>query len=499
MTSPSSAVYDVAIVGSGVSGASIARQLSKYELDVVVLEKHADVSFGVSKANSGVVHAGFHHPAGMLKTKLEIRGNMMFEALQHDLNFPFERIGILVAAFSPEEMETCQRLYAQGLANGVPRLELLSAEKARAMEPVLSPDVEGALFAPTGGIIEPYRYAFSLMESAQRNDVRLELNWELTRAERAAGAWELRAADSRRVKARWVVNAAGLYADMVSHILGAEKFTIIPRKGEEYLLQRGAAGFPGHVLFPMPSHRSKGILVIPTVEGTMMVGPTSREIPDREDVSTTAENLRQVFAGAKRMVPAISTQDVITAFAGMRPTLEDQDFYIDLSRRAVNVVQVAGIQSPGLTASPAIGLYVKDLLKAGGLTLTEKTNFQPDLPATTFVRRLSSEQMDECVQRDPAYGNIICRCENVSEAEVIEAIRKGHTTLDGIKFYTRAGMGRCQGGFCTYKILRILRRETGMPIEAITKRGPGSELILHRLDEQTGALRQVRICDHADM
>ncbi|MBN1553356.1 MAG: NAD(P)/FAD-dependent oxidoreductase [Phycisphaerae bacterium] len=474
--------YDVVIVGAGVCGAAIARCLSGYDIRVAVVEKCADVSFGVSKANSGIVHAGFHHPADMLKTKLEIRGNMMFEKLQHELKFPFERIGILVLAFSPEEMEVCRRLCAQGRANGVPRLELLSAEAVRGMEPVLSPDVEGALYAPTGGIVEPYRYVFALMEAAQGNGATLLLHWELDRAERNGDVWELRARDSRRVRARWVVNAAGLFADEVSRILAAEEFRIVPRKGEEYLLQRGAAGYPNHVLFPVPSRHTKGMLVIPTVEGTMMVGPTAREIEDRHDVSTTAENLRRVFDGAKRMVPAISTRDIITAFAGLRPTLEDQDFYIDLSRRAPNVVQVAGIQSPGLTASPAIALYVKDLLKAGGLTLTEKADTRTDLPETTAVRRLSPEQVDEHIRRNPAYGNIVCRCENVSEAEVVEAIRKGHTTLDGIKFYTRAGMGRCQGGFCTYKILQILQRETNQPIETFTKRGKGSELILGRLD-----------------
>lgn len=484
MTSRLCGTYDVVVVGAGVCGGAIARQLSKYDLRVAILEKCVDVSFGVSKANSGIIHAGFHHPTDTLKTKLEIRGNMMFEKLQHELKFPFERVGILVVAFSPEEMETCRNLYLQGCENGVSRLQLLNAAKIRAMEDVLSPDVFGGLYAPTGGIIEPYRYVFALIESATLNGVTLAPRWELAQAHRRQGVWELVSTGGETCRTRWVVNAAGLYADKVSGILGAEEFQIVPRKGEEYLLRRGAQGCPRHVLFPVPSHTSKGMLVIPTVEGTVMVGPTAHETDDKCDVSTSASNLRLVFDNAKRMVPAISSRDIITAFAGMRPTVEGQDFFIDISSMASNVVQVAGIQSPGLTASPAIGLYVKDLLKEAGLKLTEKPGFVHDLSASPVVRDLDGQSLAKLIERDRAYGNIVCRCERVSEAQIVEAIRKGHTTLDGIKFYTRAGMGRCQGGFCSYKILRIIQRETHMPIESITKRGPGSEIVLGTLEEE---------------
>jgi glycerol-3-phosphate dehydrogenase len=473
--------YDVAIIGAGASGASIARRLSAYDLRVVLLERRADVCFGVSKANSGIIHAGFHHPVTSLKARLEVRGNLMYEQLQHELGFPFKRVGILVVAFSYEEMKTVEQLYEQGIANGVPRIEICGRERVLTLEPKLNPDVVGALYAPTGGIVEPYRYVFALVESAMRNGVALKCNFEVTGAKRENDRWSIQSASGETVHARYAVNAAGLYADAVSRIFGAEEFTITPRKGEEFLLERNAAGFPNHVLFPVPGRHTKGILVIPTVEGTMMIGPTALEVDDKEDHTTTQENLDRIFGQAMHMVPVISRREIITSFAGSRPVMEGNDFLIDVSARAPQFVQVAGIQSPGLTASPAVGEYVKDLLKKDGLVLTEKTEYDPFLPEKPCVREQSPEGLSKLFEKDPAYAHLVCRCESVSEAEIVEAIRHGHTTLDGIKFYTRAGMGRCQSGFCTYKILKILARETGMPMEAITKRGGQSRLLLGRL------------------
>jgi glycerol-3-phosphate dehydrogenase len=283
------------------------------------------------------------------------------------------------------------------------------------------------------------------------------------------------------VRARYAVNCAGLYADRVSTLFGAEEFSIVPRKGEEFLLDRNARGLPGKVIFPVPTRISKGILVIPTVEGTCMVGPTAVDIEDKEDLATSQGNISKVFAAARRLVPALSERDIITSFAGLRPTLKGGDFYIDLSARVPRLVQVAGMQSPGLTASPAVAEHVKDLLKKAGLELAEKPDWDPDIEPVPRIRELAPFQVDELTRKDPSYGEVVCRCESVSEAEIVVAIRRGHRTLDGIKFYTRAQMGRCQGGFCTYRILRILARETGLPLERISKRGPGSELLRSEL------------------
>jgi glycerol-3-phosphate dehydrogenase len=470
-------LFDVAIVGAGVTGAAVARQLSQYDISVAVLEKYTDISFGVSKANSGIIHAGFHHNPSLLKSKLEVKGNMMFDTLQGQLNFPFKRVGILVIAFSYEEMKVLNTLHQQGMENNVPGIELCNRDKTISLEPKLNKDVVGSLYAPSGGIIEPYQFVFALMESACKNGVRLYTDFHLEQVRRSEETYTLYSTYNQKVRARYVVNAAGLYADDVSACFKGEIFKIIPRKGEEYILERNALGFPQHVIFPVPVKNSKGILVIPTVEGTMMIGPTASEIEDKEDFSTSRENLEKVFSLAMHMVPAISRNEIITSFAGLRPTLRGNDFYIDISTHAPHLIQAAGIQSPGLTASPAIGEYVEHLLVKDGLLLKKKDTYDPCLPVHHRIRECSEEQAKKLIDKDKAYGNIVCRCEFVTEAEIVEAIQAGHTTLDGIKFYTRAGMGRCQGGFCSYKILRILMRETGMLPGEITKRGQGSYII----------------------
>jgi glycerol-3-phosphate dehydrogenase len=488
-------MFDVAVIGAGVSGAAIARRLSAYKLQVALLERCADVSFGVSKANSGIIHAGFHHSPSSLKARLEIAGNLAFDALQAELGFPFRRSGIIVAAFSVEEMKVVEHLYEQGVANRVPGLEIVGRERVLSLEPALSQDVVGGLYAPTGGIIEPYRFVFALVESAVANGVTLLTGWEAAAGTWSGDHWRVRSTAGLQVEARWVVNAAGLYADAVSAMFGAEALSITPRKGEEFILDKGAAGPPSRVIFPVPTKNSKGVLVIPTVEGTVMIGPTAVEGEDKEDTATTPENLEQVFQLAARMVPRISKRDIITAFAGLRPTLPGDDFFIDVSKKAPHLVQVAGIQSPGLTSSPAIAEFVKDLLRDAGLPLTEKPSWKPAIPHMERTRDHAPWELDRLVERDPAYAHLVCRCEGVSEAEIVEAIRKGHTTLDGIKYYTRAGMGRCQGGFCTYRIMRLIARETGQPLESVTKHGPGSELVKARL--APGAADGIRIPERA--
>jgi len=466
-------LFDVAIIGAGVCGANAARKLSQYELKVALLEKEIDVSLGTSKANSGIVHGGFHDNKKYLKARLELQGALMFERLHNELDFPFERCGIVVVALHEDEMRSIEQLYRQGVDNGVIGIEMCSRERMLELEPTLSPDTVGGLYAPSGGIVEPYRFVFSLVESARKNGVDLLTEFAVASARLEGDAWVVKAADGREVRARYVVNSAGLYADAVSKAFGAEEFTIKPRKGEYYLLDKTAKAKPNRVIFPVPTAVSKGMLIIPTVEGTVLIGPTATSIEDKEDFSTTRKELEGILRSARTMVPSISENDVITSFAGLRPASGD-DFYIELSAAAPHLVQVAAIQSPGLTASPAIGEYVKDLLKKDGLRLVEKADWDPYIRKVPRARDLSPFELDEEAGRDPAYGDIVCRCERVSEAEIVQAIRAGHSTLDGIKYVTRAQMGRCQGGFCTYKIIKILMRETGMSYGEVTKRGGAS-------------------------
>jgi glycerol-3-phosphate dehydrogenase len=484
---PPGGAYDAAVIGCGVSGANIARRLSVYNIRTAILEKAADVSFGTSKANSGIVHGGFHHNKKYLKARLELQGNLMFDQLRRELDFPFKRSGIIVAALHEDEMKAVEHLYMQGVENGVIGIELCSRERILELEPKLSADTVGGLYAPGGGMIEPYRFVFALVESAMKNGVHLytdfkaaaaaydgEAQIQASAADR--GLWTIHAEDGRVVRARYVVNAAGLYADEVSRIFGGEEFTIKARKGEYFLMDRLTRARPDRVVFPVPTAVSKGMLVIPTVEGTVLVGPTADTVEDKTDYSTTAAHLEEILESGKAMIPSLSRNDVIASFAGLRPFLEE-DFYIAPSAKAPAFVQVAGIQSPGLTASPAIGLYVKDLLKGMGLNLTEKARWDPFVEDRPRSRELDPYEQDGLIAADPQWGNIVCRCEKVSEAEIVQAVRLGHYTLDGIKYFTRAQMGRCQGGFCTYKIIKIIMRETGLSWAELTKHGGASRLL----------------------
>ncbi len=468
--------FDVAVIGCGVSGANIARRLSAYNIKTAILEKAADVSFGTSKANSGIIHGGFHHNKKHLKARLEIQGSLMFDQLRRELNFPFRRCGIIVAALHEEEMKVIEHLYLQGVENEVIGIELCSRSRILELEPKLSADTVGGLYAPGGGIIEPYRFVFALVESARKNGVELFTNFQVSEANRSGDFWSIRAQDGREVKARYAINAAGLFADEVSKAFKAEDFKITARKGEYFLLDRLTKACPSRVVFPVPTTVSKGMLVIPTVEGTALVGPTADAVEDKNDFSTTAKHLEQIIVSGKTMIPSLSHNDVITNFAGLRPCL-GEDFYIEASKKAPAFVQVAGIQSPGLTASPAIAEYVKNILVDMGLQLTEKPHWDPYVEDHPRARELGFEELDNYIAKDSAWGSIVCRCENVSEAEIIQAVKLGHTTLDGVKYFTRAQMGRCQGGFCTYKIIKIIMREANLSWEEVTKHGGKSRIL----------------------
>ncbi|MDR0387611.1 MAG: FAD-dependent oxidoreductase, partial [Treponema sp.] len=383
---------------------------------------------------------------------------------------------IIVAALHEDEMKAVEYLYMQGVENGVIGIELCSRERILDLEPKLSQDVVGGLYAPGGGIVEPYRFVFALVESAMKNGVCLYTDFKVNAAVREGETWIVEAADGRKVRARYVVNAAGLSADEISRLFGAEEYAIKARKGEYFLMDRLTKARPDRVVFPAPTTVSKGMLVIPTVEGTVLVGPSADAVEDKTDFSTTAERLEQILDSGKKMIPSLSRNDVITNFAGLRPYLEE-DFYIEASKTAPAFVQVAGIQSPGLTASPAIGEYVKDILKGMGLSLTEKPGWDPFVEDRPKARELSPFELDRLIAADPAWGNMVCRCEKVSEAEIVQAIRLGHYTLDGIKYFTRSQMGRCQGGFCTYRIIKIIMRETGLSFDEITKHGGASRIL----------------------
>ncbi|OGV56613.1 MAG: hypothetical protein A2017_15770 [Lentisphaerae bacterium GWF2_44_16] len=473
--------YDVIVIGAGVVGAAVARSLSRYKLRVAVVEKEADVSFGTSKANSGIIHAGFHDEPGSLKAKLAVAANREFDRLCEELEFPFERRGELMLAFTEEDVRILQFYFAWGKKNNVPYMELIGRERTLEMEPNINPDVMGALYAPTAGIICPYEYCFALMGNALENGVELFLNEKVIwLGKKENGEFEIDTENGLKLNSTYVVNAAGLYADDIAGYLGITDFKILPRKGEEYLLDRRVGNLVRSVIFPVPTKTSKGMLVIPTVDGPVMVGPTALDIEAKDDYATTRDGLKNVFMHAQKMVPSIRSSDIITSFVGIRPVATGNDFIVGATK-VKGFINAAGIQSPGLTASPAIAEMVSSVLLKEGLRMEVKPEFNPHKRMSfTRVRHLLEERnfgkFREIIAGNKNYSKLVCRCENVTEAEIIGAIHRGHTTLDGIKFATRAGTGRCQGGFCTSRVMEIIHRETGMPIEQISKKGKGSEI-----------------------
>ncbi len=471
--------YDVTIIGGGVIGCAIARELTRYRLKVVLLDKECEVGFGTSKANSGIIHAGHHANPRSLKGRLEWLGNQAWAQLADELGFGFKRIGELTVAFDAAQVQTLQVLKAQGEAKGVPGLELWGSERIRREEPNLSEAITAALYAPTVGVVNPYDVCFALIENACANGLELSLEEPVTGITPRPDGLRV-ATVKRQLGTRFVINAAGLFADDIAAMAGAGAFRLRARKGEEYLLDKRLKGFVTRIIFPCPTPASKGILVIPTYDGTLMVGPTAHW-SDKGDLATTAAGSEEVFSSVRRLAPGLSEGDCIAEFAGLRAVAEHEDFIIGPSA-VKGFINVAGIQSPGLTAAPAIAELVRDTLQDEGLELVPDESFNPRIEPLIRFAALSTEEQMALAESLASYGRIACRCELVTEGEILAAIKRGARTLDGLKFRTRAGMGRCQGGFCAWRCLGLLSRELNLPIPALTKRGNGSWLACERLN-----------------
>jgi len=474
-------MHNVIVIGGGVVGAAVANQLSHYRVRTALLEKEQELSFGVSKANSGIIHPGTQNPPRSLKGRLCVEGNMLIREMSETLALDFQEVGELIVAFDDGEIGRLWQMKQEAEMLGVPGLEIVSRDWLRDNEPNLNRDAAAALYAPTAGIISPYRFVYALADSAVLNGVEVFTSTRVERMDRADGAragvgstYTLQTAGGE-FRSHYVVNCGGLYADDISAMVGVRTFRIRPRKGEEYILDKKRRYITRHLLFPVPTPDSKGILVTRTSDGNPMIGPTAYPVDDKEDLSTTDEGLRQVLRVAQRLVPAIDPADIIAYFAGLRPAA-GEDFVIRREEKAPGFVNVAGIQSPGLTAALAIGRYVTVLLSQSDLTLPPRRRTRTRVPKTVHLFSMPIAEASELVAKDPEYGDIVCRCETVSLREVKDAIGAGATTLDGVKYRTRAGAGRCHGSFCTCRIMRVLAEETGQPVTAISKRGRGSEL-----------------------
>lgn len=471
-------MYDVVIIGAGVSGSASARELSRYKVKACVIDKSEDVCCGTSKANSGIVHAGFDAEEGSLMAKLNLQGNKLMENLSKELDFSFERNGSLVICLSKEDMPRLQELYDRGIKNGVEELQILYKEDVLKIEPNVTDNVYAALYAPTGGIVCPFSLNIALAENAATNGIEFKFNTEATDIEKIEDGFIIKT-NQGEIKTKCIVNAAGVYADKFHNMVSDKKINITPRKGEYCLLDKTTGEYVSKTIFSLPGKMGKGVLVSPTVHGNLIVGPTSTDIEDKEGENTTREGLNAVINRSSMNVKNIPIKQVITSFAGLRAHEDHHEFIIEELEDAKGFIDCAGIESPGLTSSPAIGIMIANMLKEK-LNLKENPNFKPIRKGILDPNKLTIEERNELIKNKPAYGNIICRCEMITEGEIMDAIHRpiGAKSLDGVKRRTRAGMGRCQAGFCSPRTMEILKRELGTTIYDVTKSGGNSNIVV---------------------
>ena len=468
-------MYDALIIGGGVVGCAIARELSRYQLKLCLLEKEEDVCTGTSKANSAIVHAGFDAEPGSKKALFNVRGSQMMADLCRDLDIPYRRCGSLVLSFDAADRPKLEQLLARGRQNGVEGLEIVEGDALRAMEPHLSDEAVAALHAPTGAIICPFTLTYALAENAAANGAELRFDTRVERIERTVDGFAVYT-NKCTLESRVVINAAGVYADELHNQLCENKLTIVPRRGEYCLLDKTEGRLVSRTIFQLPSAMGKGVLVTPTVHGNLLVGPTAADQEDKDCTATTAEGLAQVAASASRSVKKLPMNRVITGFAGLRAHITEGAVDFVIGEVADGFFEAAGIESPGLSSAPAIGAYLAELV-AKKLGAEIKDDFIATRRGITPLRELPFEERRDIIEKDSAYGQIICRCEQISEGEIIEAIRRGARSLDGVKRRVRAGMGRCQGGFCAPRVMEILARELNLSSTELSKSGGESRLI----------------------
>ncbi len=470
-------MYDVTVIGCGVVGASIAYELSKFHLLVAVLEKENDIACGTTKANSAIVHAGYDPFPGTKMSRLNVQGSRMMEALCKRLSVDYKRIGSLVLAFNETDMDTIRELYRRGVANGVDELQVLTKEQTLAIEPNLSTEITGSLYAPTAAIVNPWGLAIAMAETAVKNGMELHLNSGVTSIADKGEFYHIETTGGN-FDTKYIVNAAGTYSDVINNMVAKPLFKIIPVKGEYYLLDKSQGSVVSHTIFQPPQKGGKGVLISPTVHGNLIVGPTADPAENPEDITVTARGLEKVVKAATRSSNHINFRESIRNFTGVRATTDEDDFIIEASKDAPRFVNAAAIKSPGLSAAPAIGLEVKNILESIGLVCNKKDNFIDSREQTLF-KNMTGEQKQAALKRDPHYGRVICRCETITEGDILLAMHSPipPVSIDGVKRRCNAGMGRCQGGFCGPRVHEIISRETGIPMEAVCQDKSGSYLL----------------------
>ncbi len=476
-------MYDCLIIGSGIIGSSVARELSKYNANILVLEKKNDVSCGTTKANSGIVHAGYDAKPGSLKAKFNVEGAKLYPELAKDLEFPYEKNGAFVLSFSEEGLDGLKTLLDRGIKNGVSNLSIITGDEVRKIEPNVSSEVKYALYVKDSGIVSPYEMCIAMAENAATNGVKFEFLKEVNDIKKENEHFVVKTTDGAIYEAKVVINCAGLYSDKINNLVSKTKYNVIPRKGEYCLLDKEFSYITNTTLFQLPTKMGKGILVAPTTHHNILVGPTALDMDDKDDTDTTYEGLKEAWDKALLTVPNLPRGGIITQFSGIRCHIDADDFVIGFSE-VEGFYNCLGIESPGLASSPAIAKHVA-MEVSKYLNLTENKNFIKTRKAIKHIRNMNDKELEDAIKENPLYGHVICRCEVVSEAEIVEAIRRnpGAKDMDGIKRRVRAGMGRCQMGFCTPKIMEILSKELNISLEEITKKGGDSYLLVERTNE----------------
>ncbi len=476
-------MFDVIIIGAGVTGCAIARELSRQERKILVLERNSDVCEGTSKANSGIVHSGYDAMPGTQKARFNLQGNLMMEKLSKELDFPYKNNGSLVLMFNNADRYKLDSLLDRGIQNGVQGLRIVEQDELRIMEPSINDNVIAALYAPTGGIVCPFNLTIALAENAAVNGVAFGFNTNVT-AIRRNGSDYIVSTDRDSFETHYIINAAGVYADTIHSMVSKTPMHITPVRGQYCLFDKETGNTVSHTLFQLPTEKGKGVLITPTVHGNLMAGPTAEILDDKEAYNTTSEGIDNVLKTGASSIREVPVRKVITSFAGLRAHEDKGDFIVQEADDAKGFIDAAGIESPGLTAAPAIGVYVAELMQQID-RVPNKSDFISQRNGIHCIAEASDEIRAALIKKNPAYANVICRCETVTEGEIIEAIHRplGATSLDGVKRRTRAGMGRCQSGFCSPKVVNILARELNIPVEAVTKCGDGSEILTGRNKE----------------
>ncbi len=466
-------MYDVVIIGAGITGAMTARALSRYKLKICILEKEADVAMGATRANSAIVHAGFDAKEGTLKARMNVLGSRMMEWVTSELGVPYRRNGSLVLGMTEEDRETLETLLRRGIKNGVEGLRLIEREELLSLEPAVSDKAIGALYAPTGAITCPYQLGIAAIGNAMDNGAELRRDFAVERIEKTEKGFRVHS-KNEVVEAAFVINAAGCFADSIAKMAGDTDIRIRPRRGEYLLLDKTAGGLTKSTIFKARGKMGKGILVSPTVDGNLLLGPTAEDCEDKEDTRVSEKGTKKVREEAGEMVRGIPFGKVITSFCGLRAVGNEGDFILRFGESGV--LHAAGIESPGLSAAPAIAEYLVEKLVEKGLELRENPDYSPYRKSAHAFRNMTIEEKNAVIRENPAYGKIVCRCEGITEGEILEALRQNPVArdLDGVKRRTRAQMGRCQGGFCMPHILELIARERGIRAEEVTKSGKGS-------------------------